>query len=327
MCQSLNIDHREIMSDDGLLPSHIYTTLLKAGKDLTNDPAFGLLYGKSAAPGRWGVLGYIMTCCHTLDEAIHCQQRYQDLVGSMGTLVVHPRRDTLRLLWDTDFTPLAVQSEEAITGWVTFGRWVTNTELSPSHVYFSHPAPIDTKPYREFFNCDVEFDSQFNALEIGASLLSTPIERVDEKLKRQLIKFADKRLENTNESYSFLSVVKKYIKETLPKAAPTLQEAATILDLTPRTLQRRLEKKGMHFSGVIEETRNELAIQYLEDLDNTIIDVTFLLGFSEQSAFTRAFKRRTGLNPGEYRKKYIQTEPMSEESVGHPHQQMNHSGC
>ncbi len=302
MCQSFDINYPDIMNGDGLLPSCIYTTLLKAGENITNDPAFGLHLGISAKPERWGVLGYIMTCCHTLHEAIHCQHRYQDLVGSMGSLIVSPRGDTLRMLWDTDFTPLATQAEEAITGWVAFGRWVTDTNLSPSHIYFSHPAPQNTQPYQQFFNCPVEFDAEFNALEINASLLGTPLKKPDKTIKGRLILHAEERLEDIDEPQTFLKVIKRYIKETLPKETPELTDAAAIMELTPRTLQRRLKNKGMHFSAVIEETRNELAFQYLADTKNTMADITFLLGFSEQSAFSRAFKRRTGKSPGEYRK-------------------------
>jgi len=302
MCQSLDINYHDIMSGDGLLPSNIYTTLLKAGENITNDSAFGLHLGISAEPERWGVLGYIMTCCHTLDEAIHCQHRYQDLVGSMGSLVVSPRGDTLRMLWDTDFTPLAIQAEEAITGWVAFGRRVTNTNLSPSHIYFSHPAPHNTQPYQQFFNCPIEFDAAFNALEINVNLLDTSLKKPDNAMKSLLIQQAEERIEVIDEPQTFLNVIKRYIKETLPKKTPDLTDAAAIMELTPRTLQRRLKNKGMHFSAVIEETRNELALEYLADAKNTMTDITFLLGFSEQSAFTRAFKRRTGKSPGEYRK-------------------------
>jgi AraC-like DNA-binding protein len=309
VCQSLDISHQDVMDGDDLLSAEIYLALLKAGEDLTQDPTFGLHFGKSAEPERWGVLGYIMTCCHTLAEAIDCQHRYQDLVGSLGTLTVIPQGDKLRLIWDTDFIPLIVHAEEAVTGWVTFGRWVTNTDITPYKIYFTHPAPKDIQPYQQFFNCPINFDAPFNGIEIDANLLNTPLKQPDENMKNWLIQHAEERLENIDEPQTFLKILTRYIKQTLPKKSPELGDAAAFLSISPRALQRKLEKKGLHFSGFIEQTRYELAIQYLKDPNNSMIDVAFLLGFSEQSAFNRAFKRRSGTTPGEFRRNKIYSTP------------------
>lgn len=301
-CQSIKINYDDIVNGDDLLPADIYIELLRAGKEFTQDSAFGFHLGKSAESDRWGVLGYIMSCCHTLAEAMDYQYRYQDLVGSLGTLRVASQGNKLRLIWDTDFIPLPEHAEEAITGWVTFSRWVSNTNLTPDKIYFSHSAPKNTEPYQQFFNCPVEFSASFNGIEISAELLATPLKQPDKNMKNWLIQHAEERLESIKEPQTFLNVLARYIKQILPQRNPNLSDAANFLSIPPRSLQRKLEKKGLHFSGFVEQIRHELAVQYLQDLDNSITDVTFLLGFSEQSAFNRAFKRHAGITPGGFRR-------------------------
>jgi len=300
LLSSVGLSRDELNNGDEFLPGHIYSLLLKEGAALSTDPAFGLHFGQSAESERWGVLGYIMTCCSTLVEAMFCLKRYQDLVGSMGTLIVNPVGDALRMIWDTDFQPLSIQAEETVTGWVTFGRWVTNEHLAIDSVHFSHGRPLDAKPYEDFFQCPVVFDSSFNGLEVQVSVLNTPLKQPDDKMKGWLMQHADDRLKTIEEPQTFLSQVKRYIQETLPMKLPELAEISELMEMNPRTFQRRLEKKGCNFSSFVEEVRHELAIQHLGQSNYSITDIAFLLGYSEQSAFSRAFKRRTGMTPSEF---------------------------
>jgi AraC-like DNA-binding protein len=96
--------------------------------------------------------------------------------------------------------------------------------------------------------------------------------------------------------------VRRAIGETMRHGEPTLGQVAARLALGARTLQRRLKQENLAFKGLIDDTRRQFALRYLRDPANTLSEVSYLLGFSEVSAFNRAFRRWTGSTPSEYRR-------------------------
>jgi AraC-like DNA-binding protein len=102
-----------------------------------------------------------------------------------------------------------------------------------------------------------------------------------------------------------VSRCKVYLLQQLTSGEPSEQELASALGMSRRTLQRRLGDLGLTYKGVVDETRYELAQRYLDDPERSVTDITFLLGFSEQSAFTRAFKRWSGKAPTAYRTAHL----------------------
>jgi len=311
-----NVDHESLCKDlgftintdeesDELLDAEIYWKLLQAAIDETGNQSLGLEFGISAEPDRWGVVGYIMSCCHTLADAIECQLRYQDLIGSIGSVTRVQEGSDILMAWNTEGEPYPPIAEEAMAGWVKFARWITATNHAPSSVYFRHPEPKNLAPYTDFFQCKLVFNAPFIGLAFPATLLTTTLKQPDENMKKWLLLHADEKLTTLQGSQQLSYALKKYIEQTLPKQIPTLNDAANALSLTKRTLQRRLAEEGTNFSGFLEQTRHSFAKRYLTSSNRSLVEVTFLLGFSEQSAFTRAFKKIEHQTPSEYRKEII----------------------
>ncbi|MDX1692735.1 MAG: AraC family transcriptional regulator, partial [Ketobacteraceae bacterium] len=262
----------------------------------------GFQFGKQAMPERWGVLGYIMSSCNTLAEAIQCQQRYQQLVGSIGRIEVAVNGPYIRLLYVTEEDPIPPLVEEAVAGWIAYGRWVTGLHKSPQQVFFKHDAPENPGAFERYFDCPVHFSADINGLEFPFTFLGIPLKQPDETHKDWLFDVAENRLSQLRNTPEFLIQARKYIAGQLPKNVPELTAVASHLQMNSRSFQRTLKKENLTFKQLLEQVRIDLAKRFLQHSRYSIIEITFLLGFSEQSAFTRAFKRAVGVSPGEYRK-------------------------
>ena len=305
LCNDLGFSINPDEESDELLDAKVYWKLLEAAINKTGNQSLGLEFGISAEPDRWGVVGYIMSCCHTLADAIECQLRYQDLIGSIGSVSRTQENNDILMTWNTQDAPYPPIAEEAMAGWVKFARWITATEHSPSTVYFRHSEPKDLTPYTDFFQCRLVFGSPFIGLAFPASLLMATLKQPNDNMKKWLLLHADEKLTTLKGDQKISYTLRQYIEHTLPKQIPTLNDAAEALSLTKRTLQRRLAEEGTNFSGFLEQTRHNFAKRYLTSSDRSLVEIAFLLGFSEQSAFTRAFKKNENQTPSEYRREII----------------------
>ena len=154
--------------------------------------------------------------------------------------------------------------------------------------------------YEEFFNCSVHFEHDFNGIEIDKASLDVPLITVDNSINEVLCDQANKMLGDIVEQ-SPIESVNQYIINHLPLGVPEIDEAAKQLGLSVRTLQRKLSDNEQTFTSMIDSIRKELALSYLKNTNTKVIYITQMLGFSEQSAFQRAFKRWTGHTPKQYR--------------------------
>ena len=125
----------------------------------------------------------------------------------------------------------------------------------------------------------------------------------DRRLYPVMERYLDRILQAMPREDGLIGAVRKCLGEALREGAPTLGQVAAQLGVSARTLQRQLHDRGVDFSGLVEDTRRRFAMQYLDDRANTLTDVAFLLGYSEVSAFNRAFKRWTGSTPSGYRRR------------------------
>jgi AraC-like DNA-binding protein len=152
---------------------------------------------------------------------------------------------------------------------VLTGRWIAGVGLPLLEVSFLHGAPPDVRAYEEFLECPVHCNSAENALVFSKALLDMPLVQAD---------------------------------ETLHLAMRAQAQAAAVLHMSPRSLQRRLGETDLRFQGVLDAVRKDMAVIYLRDPGLSILDVTLLLGYAEQSSFTRAFKGWFAVNPSAWRR-------------------------
>lgn len=296
---------------DQRIAATAYLELLAEGVRLTGDEQLGLHLGEAIRPGYYGVLGYLLMSCATLSDALHRQARYASLVGNLGRVELddEPPRPGMEALVVHSWHPLMVQhqrlhAEETLAGWLTFGHWISGLKIPPTEVRFQYPAPADLSEYERIFGCPILFNQADNALVFPKRLLATPLGQADAQLRQLLDAHADRMLGELNQGSSVLDRARRELALQLPERGADLELLAQTLQLSPRTLQRRLREAGLSFSQLLDETREQLVLHYLRDPALELAEIAFLVGFSEAGSLARAFRRWTGQSPGAYRQSH-----------------------
>lgn len=303
LCQAVNLDPEAVNDGDNTCPPETYGQLMSLAIEQLEDPNLGFHFGSAAEPDRWGVVGYLINSSESLATALTMQQKFQDLVGTIGKINFSSDEKDITLKWETKQPVIPALAEEAVTGWVAFCRWITGTTLNPKEVFFKHSKPANVTAYEEFFGCPLHFEAEFNGLIGPLEFLDLPIKRADSGVRSWLEQQAANRLKAISEVPPVVRSLETFIQSHLVQGIPDLGQAAKALEIAPRTLQKKLSDEGTSFSKVVENVRLELAKSLLKDSEYSLIEISLLVGFSEQSAFTRAFSRWSGESPTAFRRR------------------------
>jgi AraC-like DNA-binding protein len=278
--------------------------LLERAAAHLGDPLLGLHLGRSITPAHFGVVGYVWSACGTLGAALQRMQQYQRLVYDVNPLRYRLEGAAVVLEWGIEQgRPGPLVDETAIAALVQMARALTGKRFAPERIGFVNPPPPGLKPYRDHFGCPVQFGQPLTTVRFSASILALPLRQPDPALLELLQRQADALLGSLPQTDDVEQAVRRCIARRIREGEPTLQAVAAELHTTARTLHRRLERRGHNFRSLREDTRRRLAEDYLRDPRLQLADIAQLLGFSEQSAFSRSFRRWTGRSPGAWRKR------------------------
>lgn len=284
----------------------LWSSLLEKISVAVADPAVGLAIGSRVAPRHVGVLGYLVLSCQNLGEALARFARYQRLVYDVNPFNIRVDEKGMELSWGIEYGKTGVLADDSsIAALVSFVRVLTNQPLYPSYVSFVNPTPDNLQHYEDFFHCPVKFEDDATRVCFPLEYLATPLLHSDPTLLDLLSQQAETLLLVLPKADAFEEKLQQMIVQCLHEGEPTLPAVSAHLALSTRTLQRRLQERGLVFQDILEHTRRELALRYLEDKSLSLTDIALLLGYSEQSAFNRAFKRWYEQPPKSYRKQLL----------------------
>lgn len=278
------------------------TNLIRASEYL-DDPLLGLHLGQTIAPHHFGVIGYVLLACSHLGAALDRMQRYQRLIYDVNPLQLKQQGGKVTLAWGVARgRPGRLVDECAITALVQFARDLSGQpSLAPNVVAFVNPPPEDTSPYEAWFGCPAAFAARQTRVVFDPALFALPLRRADPGLVAVLENQAEAMLAVMPDEAEIRIEVRRVIAQQLSKGEPRLETVAKNLHLSTRTLHRRLAAQHCKFRDLLAETRHDMAERYLADPGLQLSEIALLLGYSEQSAFTRAFRQWTGLTPKAFR--------------------------
>jgi AraC-like DNA-binding protein len=176
-------------------------------------------------------------------------------------------------------------------------------ELKPREIHFRHARPEMTFEHERILRSPLKFSQPDNRIVLDALVLKLPVRGADPQLGQVLERILEATLETLPDPNDFIQTVRCRISEIISFGEPTLDSVAERMALSGRTLQRRLEGEGTTWQAVLDSLRKELALKYVMDSGVSSSSIAFLLGYGEVTSFNRAFRRWTGMPPGEYRKK------------------------
>ncbi|HEY5923578.1 MAG TPA: AraC family transcriptional regulator [Kofleriaceae bacterium] len=273
----------------------------------SGDEAFGLRVGAATHPGMFDVLGHVTMSCANLREAFATIVRYLRVLQEGAVIAVAEDGAVARASYaivDRDVGPHR-HEVEATLGIILRFLEATLGDFTPAHVHFVHAAPRDPSVHAETFRAPVAFGCAANELAFAAALLERPMPRADAALKAILERHILEMLAKMPARGDLVEDVRGCVARMLEHGEPPIDKVARTLAMSGRTLQRRLREHGATFAELLDEVRKDLALRYLADARHETADAAFLLGYSELSTFHRAFRRWTGMSPGEWRRQAI----------------------
>jgi AraC-like DNA-binding protein len=284
---------------DRRLPRELAVRTWLAASTVTNDDVFGLHVAEQAPVGMYGALELAIRSSPTVGQALGQLARYYSIVSNLSSVGIETDADVVRITHNA--TSASAVVDNLFVTIVRVGRELTKTPFLPRAVNLLRLAPRVRGDHERFFCAPVHFSSDENALVFDAATLDLPLVTADPELHAALLQRTETILNALPSSDRFLRTVRVALIKSLQSGTGTsLEVLARMLDMSVRTLQRRLSENATTQSELVDSVRHELALSYIAD-DVSSIEVAYLLGFSEAAAFHRAFKRWTGTTLREFR--------------------------
>ncbi|KFF42205.1 hypothetical protein JH25_27980 [Pseudomonas sp. BRG-100] len=287
------------------IPIKRWWSFLDSIHKIYHRPALGLHIGFKIRPHHVGVLGYLAISCSTVVQALMSFQRYQMLLHNQAPMFVSQQSEGLCCYWDPEYSPSTQLSDEIMVASIlTLTRIMTGLpDIQFSSVRFTHPRSSRYgKICEKLLNCPVKFDQPSMAIVIPTQLLELPINTADTYLLRLMEQQAESHAKMLPQLDELLPLLKKEIIHALQEGETSFEAVCKRMDMSSRSISRRLKVRGLTFNSILLQIRLNLALGYLEDSTLLLSEIAQLLGYSEQSAFTRAFKRWYKVTPLSYRK-------------------------
>lgn len=291
------------------LPVQQYMRLLQQAADQLGDPGFGMQVGRRMRLSTFAGYGLVLCTCATLRAAAEQTRRFEGLAHDLGRSEIVEIDGVAHYRWHSPWLDLPGGrhlAESVMLGIQTFVQWLAGSELPVLGLDFVHAAPPRVPPevYRQGLSVPVRFGAPLTEARFPAALLDAPLANADTSQFEQLARSAEQRLaarlREAQES-PLVSQVREQIRAQLMQDRARLPEIAEALGHSPRNLQRRLSESGFSFSALLDETRRELAREYLLDKTLSLTEIAFLLGFGEQSSFNHAFRAWYATTPAAWR--------------------------
>jgi AraC-like DNA-binding protein len=269
----------------------------------TGDPLLGLKAGRAMVLGDAGVSDYAVSTASTVGEGIEIGIRYARLINE----ALDVRLEALgeRVLFAMGSRVVLPSAAEDFLLAAVFSHHIrVPLQNAPNlECWLMHPALEDTSEHaRTFAPARVCFGARCSGFVFDRLHLSQPLSSSDPKLRQVVRQLAERMLAELPATDTVGDRLRRVIARELPQGDPSSARAATLLQMSQRTLCRRLEQEGTSFRQLLDDLRRQLALEYLARRDLSVSEVAFLLGFSQAAAFHRAFKRWTGRTPLEHRR-------------------------
>jgi AraC-like DNA-binding protein len=302
--ESVHVDAHSLDSPFNELNLAQYCQLFEEAARQTRYDNFGLRFGYGFKPKQLGAIGYMAVNSPTLAAALR---------NFCGYFPAHQQNTTMTLREERGLVYLDYRIEDG-----RIGRRRQDAELSigmfcnifwhalgrswrPLEIHFEHPKPQEAREHEALYDTPVYFSQPFNSLVFRRSDLDTIMPDPDSSLFSLLEPFMSGRCRRARPD-DLVALVRQKIETQLQHGNPSIKKVATELGMTSWTLHRRLHDLDVNFNDLVRGSRRDLALRYVAEPHIPLTEIAFLLGYSELSAFSRAFRQWTGMAPAHYRR-------------------------
>ncbi|WP_240732899.1 AraC family transcriptional regulator [Halioglobus maricola] len=315
----IGLEFNPLEDDPASLPTQIptdcYSRLYGLLMELLQDEAFGLGQEYHSPPGTFRMMCLFVIHCPTLEQALrrarefydYCDQ-FRDSEHHDGPLFV-PQGESGNVLCVLERGSPSQQNRahighaNVLLMMFRFYSWLIGRELPLQEVRVRANEPAQSQPYEAIFGCPVRFGTDHSGLVMSNNVLQLPIVQTEDSL-REFLRQAPYHLvkrETPGSLNPLTQKIKQLLTEHSNQKLPNASEIALTLNMSPRTLHRKLTSEGTSFQQLKDDFRRELAVHYMNRPELTLDAIAAVMGFQDNSAFYRSFKKWTGVSPGRYR--------------------------
>jgi AraC-like DNA-binding protein len=312
--KSYNFDPRPMMEDLGVdlsrvevpgarFPDKLHDAVVQEMRRRTGDECIGLTIGKYVRPTTFFALGFAWLASASLLGAFRRLSRYDRIASTADLVEVVQAEDHYALILGSrpDARPVNRIGEDAfVAAILRMCSWIADADPIPQEIHLMHTGGGREGDYVTALGAPVIFNAPVTKLIFDRALVEAPVRGGNEALAEMIDRMNDDYLA-TLDAASVTREVRRLLIEMLPSGNSSQERIANTLNRSCSSLQRDLRAEGTSFSELREETRKAMAADYVRRQDISLQEVAFLLGFSDQSNFSRAFRRWTGESPKAWR--------------------------
>lgn len=298
LCLTPLTNHHE----DNRIPLNQYNQLWNMALQISKDPALGLKLGTAKDLSQMGIVGHVVYNSENLLTGLQHYIRLFNIIND-ALAVTFERSDDLGTLTFIHKFPeyycIPDMERSLVLALYRTRAWL-DKNLPLESVHFCHQAPSYQAYYRKVFDCPVLFNQTECKLVFASKYLALQSPKSNPYIRQASLNYANELIEKLN-LQSFSERVKNYIYRELEHCEPSIERISSLLNVSKQTLSRRLKMEGAFFQKLVESVRFDKARQLLTQSALSSSEIAFALGFSELSAFSRAFKRWSGMSPKDFR--------------------------
>jgi len=284
--------------------ANVYGALWRAIALILDDEFFGQDSRRMKA-GSFAMLCHSVVACKTLRQALERSLRFYALILDDISATLERTDKEARIILHERVAGASrrVFAHELLL-MLLYGVscWLVGRRIPILRTEFSYAEPAHSVEYRLMYCVDLSFNRPHTQIAFESSYLDLPVVQNEHSIKDFLRTAPESILLKYKNGSSLAAKVRRRLRQCLPGEVPDFEELAGELNMTSATLRRRLQEEGESYQSIKDQLRRDLAISYLSHSTRSVMDIALELGFSERSAFHRAFRKWTGASPGEFRR-------------------------
>lgn len=297
--------HRTNSPLDHKIPDSAYFDLIDWIRTFYNDePALVFNYAREIKNDDIGALGLAAKSAPTLRDTLIRLERYFKLVTDTAVYCLDEKHDPALFIFEArtlDRPALQLRDECALAAITSNIKAIAGPDLDLERVSFKHHCRDDPARFETFFDCEVVFGADQNAIALTHNMLALPNRLGDQGISDFLTQHLEAEINRLSNTSTLKGTLLRHLSTNLSNGVPTASDICHVMGMSERTFYRRLAQEGLSYRDVLQDAQSALARDLLSQTDCSIAEIAFLTGFSEQSTFSRAFKRWAGEAPAKFR--------------------------
>lgn len=306
LASRFQLDHQTLTSPEARISIPRFMRLGHAAINETGNRALGLRMGALSRPVDAGIAGLAGETASTAGASISALIRYALLTSrnSRGTPTVWPeirQAQFYSIRPYNGFNYFVVDS--VLAAWTQFLRTVTGRYDVLERVTIEYRSIGQDDLFESWFRCPVQFGATKNSLTVRQDIWESASQQAQPAMHEKLTELCERELQQIRRGWTTGDRVKNLLTPLFRGETPSLETIAMKLGVAPWTLQRQLAAEGTGFRELMDETRKQLARDYIRETETSLAEIAWLLGFANPAAFHKAYRRWFSLSPGEHRKR------------------------